>query len=93
MEMNNANNETFCQSCGMPLTSDEVLGTNRDGEKNQEYCVYCYKDGAFTSEVTMEEMIEQCLVYGGDSGIFANKEQARKMMKQWFPTLKRWKNA
>ena len=27
----------FCQSCGMPLT-DDVLGTNADGSKNEDYC-------------------------------------------------------
>ena len=32
----------FCQSCGMPLT-EEVLGTNADGSKNEDYCMYCYK--------------------------------------------------
>ena len=26
----------FCQSCGMPLTN-EVLGTNADGSKNEDY--------------------------------------------------------
>lgn len=26
----------FCQSCGMPLTP-EILGTNADGSKNEEY--------------------------------------------------------
>ena len=26
----------FCQSCGMPLTED-VLGTNADGSKNEDY--------------------------------------------------------
>ena len=31
----------FCQSCGMPL-NDQVLGTNDDGSKNEEYCMYCY---------------------------------------------------
>ncbi len=36
----------FCQSCGMPLTED-VLGTNADGSKNEDYCMYCYKDGKF----------------------------------------------
>lgn len=35
----------FCQSCGMPLT-DEILGTNADGSKNEEYCMCCFKDGA-----------------------------------------------
>lgn len=28
----------------MPLTP-EILGTNADGSKSEEYCVYCYKDG------------------------------------------------
>ena len=36
--------QKFCQSCGMPLTED-VLGTNADGSKNEDYCMYCYKDG------------------------------------------------
>ncbi len=29
--------QKFCQSCGMPL-SPEVLGTEKDGSKNEEYC-------------------------------------------------------
>ena len=49
----------FCQSCGMPLT-DDVLGTNADGSKNDDYCIYCYKDGKFLQDCTMEEMIEHC---------------------------------
>ena len=49
----------FCQSCGMPLIN-EILGTNADGTKNEEYCSYCYKDGAFTDDLTMEEMVESC---------------------------------
>ncbi|MGG6312495.1 zinc ribbon domain-containing protein [Paenibacillus macerans] len=90
MEMTNAE-QTFCQSCGMPLANEEVLGTERDGEKNREYCIYCYEHGRFTSDVTMEEMIEQCLEYGGDSGMFADKAKAKATMQAWFPTLKRWK--
>ena len=46
----------FCQSCGMPL-NDHVLGTNADGSKNEEYCMYCYRDGKFLQDCTMEEMI------------------------------------
>ena len=49
----------FCQSCGMPLTED-VLGTNADGSKNEDYCMYCYRDGHFLQDCTMEEMIEHC---------------------------------
>ena len=55
----------FCQSCGMPLT-EEVLGTNADGSKNEEYCMYCYKDGKFLQECTMDEMIKHCAQFVGE---------------------------
>ena len=42
----------FCQSCGMPLDSKDVCGTNQDGSINEEYCIYCYKDGAFVDDCT-----------------------------------------
>ena len=47
----------FCQSCGMPLTED-VLGTNADGSKNKDYCMYCYRDGKFLQECTMEVLTD-----------------------------------
>lgn len=80
----------FCQSCGMPLTKD-VLGTNADKSLNEEYCSYCYKDGKFTAEnITMDAMIEACI----EPMVAANKdmtrETAKKMMQEFFPTLKRW---
>ena len=56
--------QKFCQSCGMPLT-DEILGTNADGSKNEDYCMYCYKDGKFLQDCTMEEMIEHCAQFVG----------------------------
>ncbi len=83
----------FCQSCGMPLTKDEELGTNKDGSRNEEYCTYCYQDGAFTGSQTMEEMVDLCLEYGAESGMYTDREQAKKEMLAWFPTLKRWQKA
>ena len=56
--------QKFCQSCGMPLT-DDVLGTNADGTKNEDYCMYCYRDGHFLQDCTMEEMIEHCAQFVG----------------------------
>lgn len=84
-------NKKFCQSCGMPITMPEQQGTNADGSKNGDYCVYCYKDGAFTADCTMEEMIQFCLNLQGEGEFFKDKEKARQRMEQWFPTLKRWK--
>lgn len=33
-----------CQSCGIPIEKDEIIGTNADGSKNNDYCVYCFKN-------------------------------------------------
>ena len=83
----------FCQSCGMPLT-DEILGTNADGSKSEEYCIYCFKDGAFTGDFTMEEMIDFCSQfveqYNKDSGQNLTQEEYKAMLRQYYPSLKRW---
>ena len=86
--------QRFCQSCGMPLTED-VLGTNADGTKNEDYCMYCYKDGRFLQDCTMEEMIEHCAQFVGavNEGLEKpiTKEEYIGMMKTYFPQLKRWR--
>ena len=83
----------FCQSCGMPLT-DEILGTNADGSKSEEYCIYCFKDGAFTGDFTMEEMIDFCSQfveqYNKDSGQDLTQDEYKAMLRQYYPNLKRW---
>ena len=84
----------FCQSCGMPLT-EELLGTNADGSKNEEYCIYCYKDGKFLQNFTMDEMIEHCAQFVGEvnKGLPQpiTREEYIGQMKMYFPHLKRWR--
>ena len=86
----------FCQSCGMPLT-DDILGTNADGSKNEDYCIYCYKDGKFLQDCTMDEMIEHCAQFVGavNEGLPnpITKEEYIGQMKMYFPQLKRWRKA
>ena len=88
------NQMKFCQSCGMPLT-DEILGTNADGSKNEDYCTYCYKDGKFTQDCTMDEMIEFCAQFVDEVNKNMPKPMTRDeykdMMRQYFPMLKWWK--
>ena len=88
--------QKFCQSCGMPMTI-ETLGTNADSSRNDDYCIYCYKDGKFTQDMTMEQMIDHCAQFTDEinrqSGQNLTQEQAKEMMHQFFPHLKRWKNS
>ena len=77
----------------MPLTP-EILGTNADGTKNEEYCIYCYKDGAFTGDFTMEEMMEFCAQfveeYNKNTGQNLTREEYKGVLRQYYPNLKRW---
>ena len=77
----------------MPLT-EEILGTNADGSKNKEYCIYCYKDGAFTGDFTMEQMAEFCAQFvdefNKNTGQKLSREEYKAMLLQFYPSLKRW---
>lgn len=85
----------FCQSCGMPMHTADQFGTNEDGSANEDYCCYCYKDGAFVQDCTMDGMIEHCIKYldefNGACDTQLSKEEAIAQMRKYFPTLKRWK--
>ncbi|MCQ2215920.1 MAG: zinc ribbon domain-containing protein [Bacteroidales bacterium] len=85
--------QKFCQSCGMPL-AEEILGTNADGSKNSEYCIYCYKDGAFTGDFTMEQMAEYCSMfveeYNKNTGKNLSACEYKEELLKFFPSLKRW---
>ena len=86
--------ERYCQSCGMPMgETNELYGNNADGSPSGDYCKYCYQDGAFTTNGTMEEMIELCVPHVATAGSGMSEEDARKMMQAFFPTLKRWRVA
>ena len=85
----------FCQSCGMPLTSIEDCGTNEDGSTNFDYCQYCYKDGQFMQDCTMDEMIEHCAQFVDEVNKQMpkpmTKDEYKQMMQGFFPMLKRWR--
>ena len=77
----------ICQCCGMPL-EDAILGRNRDGSLNEEYCQWCYADGTYTYG-DMDDLINVCIPHMVKQGF--TEEQAREYMKQKLPTLDYWK--
>lgn len=82
---------TICQSCGMPLKQDpEKGGSNADGSKNTLYCSYCYQNGKYlytgNDVKEFQEFCRQKMIEGGHNK-FSSWLFTRGMKR-----LKRWKN-
>ncbi|KAJ50093.1 hypothetical protein BD780_004200 [Clostridium tetanomorphum] len=82
----------YCQSCGMPIIDEKEFGTNKDGSKNNEYCIYCFEQGAFKDDMTMEQMIDFCVPHMVKANPNMNEKEAKENLQKFFPTLKRWRN-
>ncbi|MCL2434215.1 MAG: helix-turn-helix domain-containing protein [Clostridia bacterium] len=78
-----------CQSCGMPLHDDATLSKEADGAFNESYCKWCYADGHYLTECTMDEMIEQILPHMN----WPDADKAREFLRGQLPGLKRWQIA
>lgn len=79
----------ICQSCGMPMDQEEVLGTNTDGSLNKDYCKFCYDKGAFLQDMTVEQMIDFCVPFVvKEDGM--SETAAKEMLQEIMPKLKRW---
>jgi hypothetical protein len=82
-------NKTICQSCGMPLETEAVKGTKKNGLKSNEYCKYCYEDGAFKNPtMTLEDMKNNVKSIMKKLEL---KEDAIQNILPILQTLKRWK--
>lgn len=77
----------ICQCCGMPL-EDGIIGRNKDGTLNEDYCKWCYADGTYTYS-DMDALIDVCAQHMVSDEF--SEEQARAYMKQLLPTLDYWK--
>jgi len=73
----------------MPLEKDADFATNSDGSCNKEYCIYCYKDGAFTEpDLTLEILLEKIEMIMKNMNM---TDEIIKKTKLMIPQLKRWK--
>ncbi|SDM40941.1 zinc ribbon domain-containing protein [Actinomyces ruminicola] len=79
-----------CQSCGMPIPKDEQHGNEIDGTKSEDYCAWCYQDGAFIGPETLEEVIEHSAPYMSE-GVHITEDEAISYMTAVLPQLRRWK--
>jgi DNA-binding XRE family transcriptional regulator len=79
--------QLICQCCGMPL-DDAIIGRNKDGSLNEDYCQWCYADGTYTYS-DMDDLIRVCVPNMVQQGF--TEEQARTYMQQMLPSLDYWK--
>ena len=79
--------QLICQCCGMPL-EDSTLSREPDGSLNEEYCKWCYTDGAFKYS-SKEELIDLCVTQMASEQWPA--EQVRAHMEAVVPQLSHWK--
>jgi Fe-S cluster assembly ATPase SufC len=83
-------NYALCQSCGMPLNMEELKGTEKNGLKTDEYCKYCYENGAFKNpEMNLEDM--QKKVENQMKKLQLHEYVIQKAVNI-LPILKRWKS-
>ena len=78
----------ICQCCGMPIDDDSILGRDKDGTLNEEYCKWCYADGTYTYN-DMDELIDVCVKNMVNENF--TEEQARSYLKEMLPKLDYWK--
>jgi hypothetical protein len=75
----------------MPLEKPEDFGTAADGLRINDYCRYCYQNGAFTDpNISLPGMIDRCVGIMAQKGIMP-EAQARALMSETLPKLKRWR--
>ena len=54
--------QLVCQCCGMPLSEDSMISRETDGSFNEEYCTWCYTNGAFVYQ-SKESLIDFLIVH------------------------------
>ena len=79
--------QLVCQCCGMPM-DDGMIGRDKDGTLNEDYCQWCYADGTYTYS-DMDNLIDVCVPHMVAQGF--TEEQARAYMKEKLPTLDYWR--
>lgn len=81
--------QLICQCCGMPLTEDGFISREEDGSFNEDYCKWCYTEGAFAYP-SKEALLDFLLAHMPNPD-HAPDEERRAMYDQGLSQLKHWK--
>lgn len=79
--------QLICQCCGMPM-DDAMIGREKTGDLNEDYCKWCYADGEYTYS-DMDDLIRVCIPHMAKEGL--SEKEARAYLKKCLPKLDYWK--
>jgi len=81
----------ICQSCGAELYRTEDCGTEADGKTSGDFCINCYKEGAFTNpDMTLRDMLEK-VAFEASERLFLSSKKSMDVAWNLVPHLRRWK--
>ena len=78
----------ICQCCGMPL-DDDSISRETNGEFNEEYCKWCYKDGELVYH-SLQELMD-FLVPHLSSIHQCTQQEMQAVLEEQLPQLDLWK--
>lgn len=75
----------------MPMgESPKMYGTESDGSKSETYCGYCYRNGTFVSNITVEEMADRISVICSVMDPASERSDTKEDFLRFLRTLDRW---
>ena len=81
--------QLICQCCGMPLSEDDMISREPDGSYNEDYCKWCYTDGAFAYE--SKDGLLEFLISHMPNPDNTPEEVRKSQYDQYLSQLKHWK--
>ena len=81
--------QLICQCCGMPLSEDDMISREPDGSYNEDYCKWCYVDGAFAYE--SKDGLLEFLISHMPNPENTPEEVRKSQYDQYLSQLKHWK--
>ena len=81
--------QLICQCCGMPLYEDGMVSREPDGSFNEDYCKWCYADGAF-AYASKDALLDYLVGHMPNPDGLAD-EVRRGQFDEMLSRLKHWK--
>lgn len=80
--------QLICQCCGMPLTEDDMISREPDGEFNEDYCKWCYAGGDYVY-MSKKDLLDFLMDHTPNPDNTPDEER-RKQYDEYLSKLKHW---